>query len=174
MKIIVKLPSKDVVIIHLNIDLHGEGKIPYSECAALQKYINPEHPEFTVLHEWYVTDEVIDKSTLESRKQLMWEDVDGRTVIKKDDGWNVKLMPDQLIKKKHLDRLKAKLDAELDKEEPDTITALKLQRNLDKVKEVKITEQHSAFWADIALKNMDEDGISKPDIRAKLNDIKGK
>ena len=71
--------------------------------------------------------------------------------LKQDKGWNVRLMPDFLIKQKHLIKLNQKIDQELSKENPDSIKLMKHHRE---------KELCSSFtgkdWAEKALANLDE------------------
>jgi len=164
MKIIIKKNNKDISIVYPNINKFGEGKRSVSECKGI-----PEGSD------WFIYDGIIDKSDLESREQLYWEDVDGKTEIKKDLNWEVKLMSDQVVKKKHLNRIRKELDGELEKETPDPITVSKLQRSLDKHKEIKAgPHNEDETWTTIAIQNLDKrvsKGESdKPIIRQKLQD----
>lgn len=71
--------------------------------------------------------------------------------LKQDKSWEVRLMPEFLIKEKHHARLDSKIDAELEKESPDVIALMKLQREKDTSK--KWDEKK---WYEQALKNLDE------------------
>lgn len=175
MRIIVKKPDSGVIIINFNEEKYGpeykeipddliEGKIniirPYEECKGLKPYIE-------LGYEWFLSDQPIDKSDLESRKQL-YHDGD---VVKKDISWEKSLMPDQLIKKKHLKKLGEDLDIELNSEAPDPIKTIKLQREIDKCKDHKAgVHNEDCKWCEIALEGLKHADIPKPEIEKKLKD----
>lgn len=180
MPIIVKKSDLGVVIIHPHADKYGpefkevyqDGVLvrtirPYSECKGLQKYINPDHPEFIgEVCEWFWQDESIDKSSIESRKQLYH---DGNSV-KADSDWSVRIMPDQLIKQKHIKALNAELDTHLDND--DALNALKKQREIEKAKVIKAGwHNEECFWAEKALQGLSRASKDKPIIREKLERI---
>lgn len=150
MPIIVKNEDRSVSIIHPNQKKYGEGKRPYSE-----------YPTLTKESVWFWTDQKIDKSDLESRAQLYW---DGESV-KKDIGWDVAVMPVDVLCRKHRSRCDKKLDDELAKEAPDPIKIAKIQREKEKC--LSWTDKE---WYQQALKNMDEDGHDKKLIRKKLKE----
>ena len=163
MSIIIKHSNGDFSIMHPSLDKYGEGKIPLEECKALLPYKNGEKE----CCGWYITDEIIDKSDIETREQLYWEDdpTTGKTLIKKDFGWNVKLIPYQHIRIKYKKRLLKKIGEELSKETPDQVKLAKLNYELS-----TIMDKTEKEWYEIALKNIEEDKHSKPDIVNKLND----
>lgn len=161
MNIIVKKPDLGVVIIIPNDKKFGDGKKPYTEIPLLKEYID-------MGYEWFLHDGPIDKSDLESRKQLYH---DGN-IIKKDLSWEKRLMPDQVIKKKHLKRLEAKLDSELEKETPDPIVVAKHQRAIEKAKVLNTEKGTSPVWAEIALENIKDAELEKPLIVEKLKKVK--
>lgn len=131
---------------------------PYSECKALQPYIEQGF-------EWFWQDEQVDKSDIESRKQLYH---DGNQ-IKKDLSWEIKLMPDQLIKKKHTRALNAELEIHLSNN--DTLNALKKQREIEKIKDIKAgPHNEDSFWLQKSLDGLSRASIDKPIIRKKLQD----
>jgi len=164
--IIIKKPDLGVIRLIPNLDKYGEGKKPFSECKGLKPYLDQGL-------EWFVCDnnELPSKSTLESRKQ--WYH-DGNTV-KADLSWEIRLMPDQLIKRKHIKRLQAQIDEELSKENSDPIALMKLQRKCDQCKEKKAgPHNEDVFWLEIAKINLDE-RVAKGEedklvIREKLQD----
>jgi len=93
--------------------------------------------------------------------------------LKYDSGWNVQLMPDHLIKRKQIEKLKQKLDGELAKQTPDAIIIAKTQRECEKLKGVKAgSNNDNLVWTNIALQNLDERVAKgepdKPLIRQKL------
>lgn len=143
---------------------------PWEEWKGLQKYIDSDHPQFVgEICEWFITDEHIDKSDLESRKQLY---CDGQK-IKKDLEWKIRLMPDQLIKRKHLNKLHSKIDEELEKQNPDSIALMKLHQEREFWKSKKCGAHNDCKeTSKLALKNLDKkvsDGEpDKPVIRQKL------
>ena len=69
MPVIRKYKDGSIDIIYLNQNKFGEGKKPISSFKGLEKL-----EEGT---DWFWTDEKIDKSDLESREQLYWEEEDG-------------------------------------------------------------------------------------------------
>lgn len=83
--------------------------------------------------------------------------------LKQDKEWKNCLMPVFLIKEKHLKRLEAKIDAELDKADVDPILVVRLSREKEKCKGWTYKE-----WFQQALVNMEEDEIDKPKIKEKL------
>ena len=142
-KIIVKKNDGGIIILIPNENKYGKGKGKkgYSECKGLKKYIDQGLG-------WFLTDEDIDKSDLESRKQLYH---DGDT-IKKDINWELRLMPDQLIKRKSL------------------------QKNFSFSDFEKRAKAHNddPYWLNKAIEGLD-DRVSKgeadkPLIRQKIND----
>ena len=164
--IIVKKEDGGVIKITPNQSKYGDedGKIPYSECKALQPYIDEGL-------EWFICDheDLPSKSDCESRKQL-YHDGDS---VKVDTDWSIRLMPDQLIKKKYLSRLNKKIDDELEKSSPDAVELLKLFRLYTSCKERKAgVHNEDSFWVKTALENLEEsveDGNhDKKSIRTKL------
>lgn len=162
--IIIKKPDLGVIRLIPNSDKYGEGKKPFSECKGLKPYLDQGL-------EWFMcdNDDLPPKSTLESRKQ--WYH-DGNTV-KADLSWEIRLMPDQLIKRKHIKRLQAQIGQELEKENPDPVALVKLQRKCDQCKEKKAGNQNEdAYWLEVAQANLDERAAKgesdKPLIREKL------
>ena len=161
-QIIVKKNDGGIVIITPNHDKYGdqEGKRPFSECNGLGPYLREGL-------EWFVCNnsDLPQKSQMESRVQ--WYH-DGN-IVKVDSEWLIRIMPIQLIRKKHQAGCDKKIDAELAKENPDVITIAKLQREKEKCKGWTENE-----WYEQALKNIDErvaDGeADKPLIRKKLTE----
>lgn len=160
MNLIVVNQDLTIDIIFLNPKKYGikEGQILYSECKALKRYSNPS---------WFVTDQSIDKSDLESRRQLYVEE--GSTEIKKDLAWEKILMPDQLIKKKHLKAIQDEIDLEAAKQNPDVIKIVKKQSELRQAQnEPAGSKNESAFWAQKAIDGLARASKPKPQIAAKL------
>lgn len=164
--IIIKKEDGGVIRLIPNPDKFGEGfgMLPFSEVNELKKHIGEGR-------KWFVcdNDDLPAKSSLESRKQW-YHDGDS---VKADLTWEVREMPDQIIKKKHLKKLCELIDSELATEVPDPIALLKCQREHDKAKAVKAEGQNeNPFWIEVALKNLDArvaNGESdKPVIREKL------
>lgn len=104
--------------------------------------------------------------------------------LKIDKEWVRTLMPWKLIKKKHVARLQKKLDLELAKNDPNPVICIKLQRELDVIKNASLTPNGRSFeeviarrneeilkYYEQALKNLDEDGHDKPIIRQKLLEL---
>lgn len=156
-KIIVRKDDAGIMIIIPNKDKYGEGKLPYSECKALKRYID-------MGYSWFLTSEENIKDGLESREQLYH---DGTDEIKKDLNWQNRLMPSFLIKKKHIKKENEKLDAMLNADIKDPIEIIKLNREIEKVKsftDKQIYEQ--------ALINLDArvaaNEPDKPKIRQKI------
>lgn len=89
--------------------------------------------------------------------------------LKVDTSWEVQLMPEGLIKEKHLTRVNTKLDQELNKQTPSLLDVVKLQRKKEKAKDFKTKE-----WYQQALANLDERVANgepdKPLIRQKLQE----
>ena len=172
-QIIVKKPDGGVMIISPNLDKYGDGLKPFSEEKALQKYIDPNHPEFVgVVHDWFIADEKPSKVGLESRKQLYH---DGTNEIKKDLNWEVRLMPDHVIKKKYLKKLDDEVGAELAQENPDLTKIFKCQHALEKHKAIEATNQNDdSLWLEKAIEGLDAKVASgepdKPKIRKILKD----
>ncbi len=165
MKIIIKFKNSDLAIIYPNLNKYGyEGeKIPFEECKALLPYKNGEQECVG----WYVTDEIIDKSDLETREQLYWEDdpATGGTLIKKDFGWKVKLIPAAHIRLKHKKRLIRKIGEELANASPDQLAIARLNHEL-----CCIMDKTDKEWYEQALINLAEDGHDKPEIVVKINE----
>lgn len=157
-KIILVQPDTSIKIIVPNSKKYGDGKKEYSECLALKKEINPN---------WFITDQLIDKSDLESHKQLYVES--GTTEIKKDLGWEVMLMPDQLIKQKHLKAIQKEIDLELESTDPDILKILKKQSEIKKLQqEPAENDNSSSFWIQKAIDGLARASKPKPQIEEKL------
>lgn len=163
--IIVKKNDGGVAKVIPNHNKYGDDKITYSECKGLKPYIEQGL-------EWFLcdNDDLPSKEGLESRKQLYH---DGNSV-KVDTDWSIRLMPDQLIKKKYLKKLSEKIDAELDSNVQDPINVIKLQRQYEVCKSKKAgIHNEDCFWTELALDSLDSrvtGGESdKPKIREKLN-----
>jgi hypothetical protein len=165
MAIIIKKQDLGVKIVHPNPGKYGEGLKPYSECKSVQG-LQPD--------EWFATDQVIDKSDLESRKQLYWEG----TEVKKDYEWNKRLMPDQLIKRKAINYIDSEMDKEIEKSTPDVVVLMKFQRDKDKLSKIKAgSDNEDPIWIEKAIEGLDRkvaDGEpDKPEIRIKLQNKLG-
>ena len=165
-QIIVKKLDGGIIRIIPNHRIYGneENKRPYSECKGLQSYIDQGF-------EWFICDHSNLPSKLEMESRKQWYH-DGN-VVKCDKDWIIRLMPDQLIKRKHIKRIQAKIDAELEKEAPDSVALIRLQRDCDKCGEIKAGPQNeNKLWSEIALQNLDERVANgepdKPLIRQKL------
>lgn len=146
--IVVKKHDSGIIRVIPELNKYGDGKKPFSECKGLKPYIDQGL-------EWFVcdNDDLPPKSTLESRKQWYHE---GNTV-KADLNWEIRLMPDQLIKRKHIKRLQAQIDEELKKENPDPIALMKLQRKCEQCKDKKAGNQNEdSYWLEIAQANLEE------------------
>lgn len=124
---------------------------PYSELEVLKGLSEDQ---------WFLTDQEIDKSDLESRKQLY---VDGET-IKKDLDWEKRLMPDQLIKKKEIAGISKKMKTETD---PVKIAVFMSDLEEIKSKEAGIDNEEK-YWAEKALAGLDRAEKDKPEVRTKL------
>jgi len=103
----------------------------------------------------------------EYHEQLHFDGPCAKENLKVDRAWNVQIMPECLIKEKHLKKLDAKIDAELEKENPDPVELARLQRKKEKAKGYCSKE-----WLQQAMANLDarvEGGEpDKPLIRQKL------
>ena len=152
-KIIIKNKEGGIKIVYPNPKKYGEGKLPIEECKALDGLFDDD---------WFVTDQEIDKSDMESRKQLY---LDGET-IKKDLTWEKRLMPDHIIKKRELSKLNDKIKLELD---PAKKIGLFLE--LEEMKKKKAgSHNEDVFWSEIALAGLETASMDKPDIKKKLQD----
>lgn len=166
-KVIVKKDDGGIIVICPVLEKFGDedGKRPFSDLPALKEYPGLE---------WYVTEEDIDKSDLESRKQLYWEDNgDGTTAIKKDLAWEKRVMPDQLIKKKLIERMDSEIDELLLADTPDPVVVLSKQREMDKIKKLKAGPQNEdVYWMNKAIEGLDKKVAKgeedKPQIREKI------
>lgn len=111
---------------------------------------------------------------LESRRQLYWEnDSEGKPQVKIDKNWEKRIMPDHIIKQKFLKRKMATLRSELEIENPDIVSAMKLRIDLDDVKNRKASSfNEDSFWLEKAVEGLDErvakGETDKPGIRAKI------
>ena len=164
--IIFKKPDLGIIQLYVNEKKFGEGKRDFKEDPIFQKYIK-------MGYDYFVTDvkNIPSKKGIESRKQL-YHDGDK---IKVDSKWEHRLMPDQLIKKKHIDRLNSKLDNHLSGKNPDTIEVLRIHREIDKHKSIKAGPQNEdTHWLNIAHQNLDENVKNghndKNNIRKLLNE----
>jgi hypothetical protein len=90
-------------------------------------------------------------------------------VLKSDTAWEKTLMPDALVKMKHLTDIESSLDEKLASDSPDVVTVLRLQREVDiSNKEAADNSNKSLYWAGKALEGLDRAEIDKPAIRTKL------
>lgn len=167
--IIVKKEDGGVVRIIPNHAKYGEGldkdgqpKKPFTELDDLKKYIAQGL-------KWFACDnnDLPAKSAMESRKQW-YHDGDK---VKVDTNWELRVMPDHLIKKKQLKKLAAKLDQCIDS--GDALEALKAHRDHEKCKTMEAgIHNEDKVWTELALANLDKrvaDGqADKPVIREKL------
>lgn len=154
--IIVKKPDQGVVLMFPNHEKFGEGKIDYAEYPPLSNYRGLE---------WFLVDHVEcaiirRHPSRESRSQLYH---DGNT-LKIDLGWDIRLMPAQIIRKKNIKRCNDAIDRELEKENPDNIEIIRIIREREKC--FKWTEQQCY---EQAKKIIEEEKINKPIILEKLN-----
>lgn len=83
--------------------------------------------------------------------------------IKHDNDRSLLLMSTGEIQGKHRKRIERKIDLELEKENPDSVLLIKLQREKEKI--IQLSDKGTY---QLALKTLDEDGIQKPKIREKL------
>lgn len=91
--------------------------------------------------------------------------------LKKDLSWEVRLMPDHLLKRKHLKSLSDKIETELMKDTPDPIVIARLQLDCEKCKKEKAgPHNENLFWAEKALAGLERAEIDKPVIRQKLEE----
>lgn len=170
--VIFKKPDLGIIKIHYHEDKFGEGKRDFREDRVFKKYLE-------MGYDYFVTDmkNIPSKKGIESRKQL-YHDGDE---VKFDSKWEYRLMPDQLIKSKHITRLNSKLDKLLSSKNADPIEALRIAREIEKHKAVAAGPHNTDLhWLKVADSNLDErvkSGESdKPKIRkaikAKLEDLK--
>lgn len=155
--IILKYPDLSIQIIEPNPIKYGddEGKLPWTECKAFKHFEHLNLP-YSIVDKANILQ--IKKNT-ESPEQLYWNGDE----IKVDESWEIKLMPESLIKKKHILRISNKIEKEISKQNPDLLKLFKYKiekENFSKLSKDKVYKQ--------ALINMDEDGINKPVIRQKI------
>jgi hypothetical protein len=155
-KIIVRNNDESITIIFFNEKKYKDDP---SNCKAIKPYLNKE---------WFVTDQLIGKSDIESHKQLYVEP--NSIEIKKDLAWEKVLMPDQLIKRKHINHLQSLLDAELDKQSPDPVTVVKMQRQIQKEHAIPASAGNdSEYWLEKSIEGLARAPKQKPEVEAKLN-----
>lgn len=169
-KIIVKNLDQSIVILVPNpkrysvdeLEISSGKKLHVEKCRGLKKYKDQGL-------EWFITDDLIDKSDLETREQL-YHDGDS---IKKDLSWEVMLMPDHVVKNRSIKDLEEKIDTELSKPTPQELEVFRLNREISKLKEKKVNFYgHSLEWLSKAMEGLDQrvyDGkADKTLIRQKL------
>ena len=122
-------------------------------------------PEHVSLDEWEKT--IVDKSVLQGATfdKLYFDGPVAPENLRVDKGFNQKLMPVWMIKDKHKRRLQRKIDAIMEDPNSDVSQVIRLKYELEKLDQlptVKIYEK--------ALKNIEEDGLDKPEIKRKLRD----
>lgn len=154
--IVIKKPDLGVKIIFPNPEKFGPGLIDIVDCPTLKQYAD---------HDWFLMNRLdcalIRRHPLrESRKQLYHN---GNT-IQIDFDWKVRLMPVACIRKRHINRCNAKIDAELDKENPDQIQIARALRAKEKCRDW--TEKQ---WYEQAKQYIEEEKVNKPIILEKLN-----
>lgn len=89
--------------------------------------------------------------------------------LKQDKSWETVLMPSFLIVKKHIKHLDKSLDAELAKDSPDPIAAIKLSQKKEAAKKLDpITNEKELL--EIALEGLGRASVEKPIIKAKLEE----
>ena len=182
MKFYVKKENQEVAIVFLNPKKYSvdemlvkdevEGNVvvrklkKYSESMAFKKI---EEQGF----KYKQCDGKFDKSEIESRAQIYWEDLpNGDFEVKKDLTWDVKIMPDEIIKKKLLKKLQKSLDEELAKNDGDAFSALRLHREIEKLKSIKATNQNeNPFWIEKAIEGLDTKVANGESDKSKIRKI---
>ena len=90
-------------------------------------------------------------------------------VLKSDTAWEKTLMPDSIVKMKHVANAESQLDAGLALPSPDPIAMLKLQRDAEISKKEEASDTNdSLYWANKALEGLDRAETDKPAIRTKI------
>lgn len=175
--IVIKKPDGGIIVIIPNHDKYGDepGKLAFSECKGLQRYINPNHeafdPSIGVLS-WDLVEhtDIPSKEGLESRRQLIWkENENGNITYHRDDAWEHRLMCCNVLKRKHIKRLDKVIDDEHKKQNPDVVTISKAMREKEKCKEWSESQwyQHALDMLNERVSGGESD---KPAIRKKLED----
>lgn len=161
MKIIIRnKQTSEIDIVIPNPNKYGDGKIPYIECKALKDLDTDKF-------EWFLTDQQIDKSDLESRRQLYVEE--GSTEIKKDLAWEAVMMPDHVIKRKHIKNLNKLLEQESESETADPMKVVKLWMDVKKNSEKKASASNeSPYWIEKAIEGLGRAEKDKPKIKERL------
>jgi hypothetical protein len=131
-------------------------------------FIDPEYTVPAIPKKWDFIEKV--QVSAEQMEDVYLEQCsikDGQ--LFQDLSWDIEIMPESCIKKRHQFSLNKQLDQELESDAPDPIKIAKLQRAKEKIKD----------WTDLdtyqqALKNLDErlqkGEDDKPVIRQKLKD----
>ena len=105
----------------------------------------------------------------DSRKQIYF---DGRE-LKIDTDWNIRVMPDQVVKQKAMAKLDASIEAA--KVEADKTTAIDLMVQKIELEKVKAGPIHSEFWLKESIKGLDANVTlgepDKPEIREQINSM---
>jgi len=120
--------------------------------------------------EWKMPADLVDKRKIYTedeaiiRANPMQIVVDDAGVPSIDENWKTNLMSPSDVKVRHHKRLAEQLDAELAKEAPDAIVAIKLQRALDTLKDLTDAEVYQ-----IAKDSLQYADIEKPVIAEKLD-----
>ena len=101
-------------------------------------------------------------------EQLHFDGPLSKENLKVDSSWDKQLMPNFLIKEKHLKKINQKLDAELEKVDPDMAEVVTLNR-----KKEKIEYFNDLQMLELALEGLNErvtaGELDKPTVRQKLN-----
>ena len=179
MILVAKKPDLGVKIFHLNpmkyvltdedetIDIgEGEHKISIVKRKSYKKSKAYKAVQSEGL-DHFVTNQAIDKSDIESRKQLYH---DGNE-IKKDLLWEKRLMPDNLVKRKHVQYCEKCFKENVEAGKLDQ--ALRFMADLNDAKREKASgHNQSKYWADKALAGLKRAEKDKPKIKAQLEKIK--
>lgn len=161
-----KKPDKGVIVLTLH-ERFGTtpDKVPYTESKGFKHYADLGYPHFIVSPE----DRLEAFSGLESRRQIYHEG----NKLKKDLEWSVRLMPDQLIKRKLLNRIKKEMSEEAAKPEGNLQKFIKLMDQMNQTQEKKAgILNEDCFWCEKALEGLDarvaKGEADKPEVRKLL------
>lgn len=154
--IIVKNEDGGVFINFPNPKHFGEGKRDYANSQFFQDSRVSGKGWFLINHSDYVL--------LHHKKEDYAQFYHKDDSLQIDFGWNIRLMPPYLIKKRHIARINTQLDAALADNNPDPIKTIKLHREKE-----QCNNWNEKQWYEQAKKYIEEENINKPIILEKLN-----
>jgi len=164
-RVIIKRPDGTLNILNPNQDKYDHKgndpkKKPLLECKPL-KELTKSGKKVSEEYECFAIDiDDIDVSDIEHTDQFY---CDGHE-LKKDYGWEKNLMPDYIIKNRHINDLNNSL-----KTETDPLQAIKIFSEINDIKEKKATNKNTdVFWSELALKSLEKSSKQKPEIKKKL------